>query len=308
MAPHSLLLADELEHKDEATLKRSEINRKFVSDLSVRLACPASLIYVKTLKDMPGKLNLTATEKAKVVAQKHHQLLPVMKNFVRPGKLLVKFGSPVREITEAMKDTHNIEALVVGSRALKGLDYFFLGSVAEEVVRSVKRPVFILGPGTQREDYSLSDKKELRIIIATDLTKKCRAAETYGVSLAKRLGAKVLFYHSVAETLKSVEHYVFAAGEAVPSIDSIFEDIKKDAETSMQKRVERIRSKGIPCEGYIEKEKTPFAESFLASHSDKCDLICMGDDSHGSFLSNLLGTNLRELVAKAPVPVIAVRY
>nr|BFD60710.1 universal stress protein [Bdellovibrio sp. CKG001]BFD64124.1 universal stress protein [Bdellovibrio sp. HM001]BFD68316.1 universal stress protein [Bdellovibrio sp. HAGR004] len=307
MSSHSLLIADELEGKDEVTLRRSQVNRKFASDLSVRLQCSVDLIYVKTLKDIPGRLSLNASEKSKLIAQKTQQLAPVMKSFTRPGKLIVKFGSPLREISNAVKDSHNIEALILGSRALSGMDRFFLGSVAEEVVRYVKRPVFILGPGTQNDQYALSERKELRLIIATDLTKKCRAAETYGISLAKRLGAKVLLYHSAAETLRTVEQYVFASGEATPSIDSIFEDIKKDAIKSMEKRVTRLKAKGIDCESHIEMEKTPFADTLLASHKDSMDLICMGDDSSGGLFTSLLGSNLRDMIAKSPVPVVVVR-
>ncbi len=307
MTTHSLLIADELEHKDEASLKRSQVNRRFASDLSVRLNCPVSLLYVKTLKDIPGRLALSYAEKAKVISHKHHQLAPVMKNFALPGKLIVKFGSPVKEISGASKDTNTIEALILGSRALKGMDRFFLGSVAEEVVRNVKRPVYILGPGTQRDDYSLPTKKELRIAIVTDLTKKCRASETYGVSLAKRLGAHVVLYHSVAETLRSVEQYMFAAGEATPSIDTIYADIKKEAQNSMEKKLERLRSKGISCEGIIEQEKTPLVKVFLEGPAGNCDLICMGDESQGGLLGALLGSNLRDMIANAPVPVIVVR-
>lgn len=307
MTTHSLLIADELEHKDGESLVRSQVNRRFASDLAVRLNCQVSLLYVKTLKDLPGRLALSYAEKSKIISQKHHQLSPVMKSFATPGKLIVKFGSPVKEITSAVKDTNTVEALILGSRALSGMDRFFLGSVAEEVVRNVKRPVYILGPGTQRDDYSLPTKKDLRIAIVTDLTKKCRASETYGVSLAKRLGAHVVLYHSVAETLRTVEQYMFAAGEATPSIDSIYTDIKKDAHSTLEKKLARLRQKGISCEGYIEQEKTPLVDNFMSGPAGNCDLICMGDDSHGGLLGSLLGSNLREMIAKAKVPVIVVR-
>lgn len=307
MSTKSLLLADELENKDDASLRRSQINRKFVSDLSVRLQCPVDVLYVKTLKDVPGRLSLNAAEKTRLIQQKTEQLAPVMKNFVRPGKLHVKFGSPVREIVKATKDTHNVEALVVGSRALKGMDRFFLGSVAEEVVRNIDRPVFVLGPGTQREDYALSDRKELRLVVATDLTKRCRAIETYVASLALRLGASVLLYHSAAETMKAVEQALYAAGEATPTFDTVYDDIRKDAHASMEKRVQRFRSKGINCESFIEEAKTPFAEALLASPAGKADLLCMGDESSGGLLSAIMGNNLRDVIEKASVPVLVVR-
>lgn len=307
MNTKSLLLTDELENKDDASLRRSQINRKFASDLSVRLQCPVDLLYIKTLKDIPGRLALNATEKARLIQQKTEQLEPVMKHFVRPGKLHVKFGSPAREIIKATKDSHNVEALIVGSRALKGMDRFFLGSVAEEVVRNMQRPVFVLGPGTQREDYVLSERKELRLVVATDLTKKCRAIETYAASLALRLGASILLYHSAAETMKSVEQALYGAGEAAPSFDTIYDDIRKDAHASMEKRLARFRAKGISCESFIEETKTPFAESLLSSPAGKADLICMGDESTGGLLAAIMGNNLRDMIEKSPVPVLVVR-
>jgi nucleotide-binding universal stress UspA family protein len=52
-------------------------------------------------------------------------------------------GSPARVLLEAVQDNH-ATAVIVGSHGRRGLRRFFLGSVAEQVVRSCDVPVLVV--------------------------------------------------------------------------------------------------------------------------------------------------------------------
>lgn len=306
MTTRPLLLADELDRTDDAGKKRSTFIQRFASDLSVLLECPTDLIFVHRRNDLLDKKILTSERRKGVMTQDEQKYANVLKNFQRPGDLYIRMGWPIEEIVK-LAHKEDFEALVLGTRSLQGLERFFLGSVAEEVVRSVKRPIFILGPGPQENDYHLSEKKNLHLIVATDLTKKCRAVETYAASFAKRTGARITFYYSLAESLHTAQTYAYAAGEVLSTFDTIFEDIKQDSVKSLEKKVALLKNKGIESTYHIENEIMNFSEGVLKIQSGHGDMVFMGHQSHGFIASTVLGSNLRDMIGKAKVPVVVVR-
>lgn len=307
MNPRSILVADELLHPNEATQKRSGHIQQFASDLSEYLKIPTDLIFVRPMNQEMGNKLFSDEQRKKSIAADQEKFAPVMSHFQRPGKLIIKQGWPVEEIVKLVHKENRFDSLVLGTRTLQGLERFFLGSVAEEVVRSVKRPVFILGPAAQKENYRLPRSQKLNFLVATDLTKKCRAVETYAVSLAKITGARVTFYYSLAETLKTAQQFAAVAGEVISSFDSIYADIKKDALVSMAKKVDRLKAKGVDCDSYIENEFGDFTQGVLAHSRGTSHLIFMGHQSHGMIATAFLGSNFRSMVANSKVPVVVVR-
>ncbi|GEM_PF-6430359 len=307
MDTRSIVISDEIVGQDDLAKLRSAQVRQFGSDLSERLNCPADILYVHEYWEALGRRHSSLEEQRKVIEKDKEKFAPLLKELKNPGKLVVKLGIPVNEIIKHTRQNHKLEALVMGSRSRVGLEHFFLGSVAEEVVRSIKRPIFILGPEAQKAQYRLASKKELTFLVATDLSKKCRAVETYAVSLAQKLGAKIVFYYSLADSLDSAQQYVNFSGEVISSFDSIFEDIKKEAFDGIKKKAERVERKGVKTEWHVEENPGTFVETLLNGKGKEADLIFMGNQTYGSFVTALLGSNVRDAIGKAKVPVVIVR-
>jgi nucleotide-binding universal stress UspA family protein len=55
----------------------------------------------------------------------------------------IKEGQPAEKILETI-DEENVDLVVIGSSGKHALDRFFIGSVAEKVVRSSKSPVMVI--------------------------------------------------------------------------------------------------------------------------------------------------------------------
>ncbi|MGZ3781844.1 MAG: universal stress protein [Pseudobdellovibrionaceae bacterium] len=306
MISRTVLVADDLGDSDSLARKRSELIQRFASDFSVLTQTATDLVYVHPTKDFAGK-KIPAMDKNIVIKADYEKYHSVIHNFTRPGKFHVKLGWPIHEIVKTMEETRP-EALIMGTKSHPALDRFFLGSVAEEVVRAVKRPVIVFGPEAQKKEFRLSDHKKINFLVATDLTKKCRPMETYAVSLAKRIGASVFFYYSLADTIATAQTFAYGSGELFPTFSSFTEDIKRDAYASMEKKVARLRQKGLDCDFHIENHITDFGEALLKNKkADEMQLVFMGHHSQGSFVSSILGSNLRVVIAKAKVPVVVVR-
>lgn len=307
MSTRSILVADECDSTAEQAKKRSALLQRLGSDISVLLECPADMVFVHRLNEPMGKKMFNAEARKKIIESDWQKYGSLLRNFQRPGEFFVKLGWPVEEIVKLVTKERRFEGLVLGTRSLQGLERFFLGSVAEEVVRSIKRPTFILGPGAQQEDFRLGEHTQKHYLVVTDLTKKCRAMETYAVSFAQKTGARLTFYYSLAETMHTAQQFAYAAGEALPTFHTLFEDIKNDAVNSMQKKLDRLKKKGLDCGFHIETEKADLVDAAITYAGDKTQLIFMGHQSHGIIANTVLGSNLRGMIAKAKVPVVVVR-
>jgi nucleotide-binding universal stress UspA family protein len=76
-------------------------------------------------------------------------------------------GEPAPEIIELAAKFEN-PILVLGTHSRTGIERFFVGSTAEEVLRHVKCPVITVGPHVA----PYWDRKTLRVMLATDLTER----------------------------------------------------------------------------------------------------------------------------------------
>ena len=72
-----------------------------------------------------------------------------------------------------------------------------LGSVAEELIRQSHIPVMTVGPHAQKMASKFLKQVPIKILIPTSLTRNTWRAEIYGVDLARRLNAEVIFFHNM---------------------------------------------------------------------------------------------------------------
>ena len=61
-------------------------------------------------------------------------------------KLVVKIGKPTELINQAAEEL-DVDLIVMATHGRTGVGHLFLGSVAEHVVRTAKRPVLTIRPG-----------------------------------------------------------------------------------------------------------------------------------------------------------------
>ena len=89
---------------------------------------------------------------------------------------------------------YNTDLVIIGTRGRTGLAKILLGSVAEEIFRTVACPVLTVGP------HSDAGKANIReILFATDFASEVPAAAAYAVSLAQEFQARLTLLHVVPE-------------------------------------------------------------------------------------------------------------
>ena len=89
---------------------------------------------------------------------------------------------------------HDTDLVIIGTRGRTGLAKMLLGSVAEEIFRTVPCPVLTVGP---HSDPAKANIRE--ILFATDFASEAPAAAAYAISLAQEFQARLTLLHVVPE-------------------------------------------------------------------------------------------------------------
>jgi len=107
--------------------------------------------------------------------------------------VLIEEGDIQSQLDKAIQE-HNTDLVIIGTRGRTGLAKILLGSVAEEIFRTVPCPVLTVGP---RSDAAKASIRE--ILFATDFASEAPAAAEYAVSLAQEFQARLTLLHVVPE-------------------------------------------------------------------------------------------------------------
>jgi nucleotide-binding universal stress UspA family protein len=108
-------------------------------------------------------------------------------------EVLIEEGDIQSGLEKAIQK-HNTDLVIIGTRGRTGLAKMLLGSVAEEIFRTVPCPVLTVGP------HSDAAKANIReILFATDFASEAPSAAAYAVSLAQEFQARLTMLHVVPE-------------------------------------------------------------------------------------------------------------
>src|SRR5262249_36871178 len=131
-------------------------------------------------------------EAAEVINQQHREELGET-FFGINTEVLLEQGNIQSNLQRAL-EKYGTDLVIIGTRGRTGLPKVLLGSVAEEIFRTVPCPVLTVGP------HSDSFRANIReILFATDFASDSSAAAAYAVSLAQEFRARLAMLHVVPE-------------------------------------------------------------------------------------------------------------
>jgi nucleotide-binding universal stress UspA family protein len=136
----------------------------------------------------------TYLEAAKAQDEQHRkELLDTFAGI--PTQVLIEEGSIQTCLEEAIEE-NNTDLVVIGTRGRTGVEKLLLGSVAEEIFRTVPCPVLTVGP---RAYDSAGPADQLReILYATDFSVASLKAAAYAVSLAQEFQSRLVLLHVIS--------------------------------------------------------------------------------------------------------------
>lgn len=191
------------------------------------------------------------------------------------------------------------DLMVLGTHGRAGINRWFVGSVAERVLRSAPCPVMVVPP---RDAVPTSSVAFKHIVAAIDFSASSLAALQWALSLAEEADAHLWLLH----TIEVPPELRVSAAVTDDEIDELNASARADA-------LSRLRTL-IPEEGArfcsIETATTTGEAAhailkFAAEH--ETDLIVMGAQGHGALDRFIFGSKTRDVIGGAACPVLTVR-
>ncbi|HUI45060.1 MAG TPA: universal stress protein [Nitrospirota bacterium] len=306
MPKHSILVADDIENQTDSGKRRSQAIRGAASFFAQRLNVGTELLYVEDIHAYPHD-RFDALRIREWHSQHQKRLEELSKRYQDPVIYSLKIGSPAELILKAVRSTPSPELVVVGTQGRKGLKRLLIGSVAEEVIRYAKRPVMVIGPEAWEKSWNVNAKKQLKILLATDLSKNSRAAEHYALSLAKRMGAAIVLFHCLGESFKRILTDCSMVSGWVPlNLEEILAGIQEESVKAIEQKARFFEKHDVPCYYKIDDKQIPSACSIYQEGAKDYSFVVMGTHGRNALLNAFFGSTARETILNASIPVITV--
>lgn len=194
-----------------------------------------------------------------------------------------------------------VDLTVMATHGRSALTHFFLGSVAERVLRYASRPILTVGEESSASPRPISYEN---VLVAFDFSPDSLAAARHAVNMAARTGAGVQILHVVEQEARP--------GYCTPWKESFAQEISNVIAKAREhlcvslarEGLERVEACVRSVEGRAHREIVRFA----GEHGS--DLIVMGARGFGGSEGSPgspVGTNLEATVRTAPCPVLTVK-
>lgn len=207
-------------------------------------------------------------------------------------QVLIEEGD-IQPCLAAAIEQNNTDLVVIGTRGRTGLGKLLLGSVAEQIFRTVSCLVLTVGPHSGAVHEHGGELRE--ILYATDLSPESRAAAPYVISLAKEFQSRLILMHVIPE--------------AQP------DDLVSDA--NVKPALENLLRELVPSEAsckpeYVVECGDPADMILEFAHVKQMDLVVLGvrpeKSAPGAEPHHLPAAIAYKIVSRAECPVLTVRY
>ncbi len=198
-------------------------------------------------------------------------------------RAIVREGNPAKEIIRAAEEEH-IDLIIMGKKGLSALEKLFIGSVANQVLRSAQVPLLLTSSksGPLRFD---------KILVPTDFSEHEEVERDYAWKLAKSFDSQLVFLH----VLELHDH------EFSPRVlDEMMGALTKKLASRKKREKEGI---------VITEDVTRAMNAALGivdyAETHKCDLIVISTCGPGAVERFFLGSTTEKVISHSTVPVFA---
>jgi nucleotide-binding universal stress UspA family protein len=227
---------------------------------------------------------------------------------------LVREGNAAQEIA-AVARQFRADRLLLGSRSRSKLGKLLLGSVAEQVLRSVNLPVVTLGPEAQLQ---VNESLQERVVLhATTLREASRSSAALACRIAASRGAKLVLLHVLPpETeprLQLVDSPLPKLGSREDSVPDHPLHCGQPAgiDSAAVKELLTLASEtGAACNALVETHVVhgnPFVEILAEASARHARMIVLGARHRSAFEDRTRDRTVYRVLAHARCPVLTLR-
>jgi nucleotide-binding universal stress UspA family protein len=225
---------------------------------------------------------------------------------------LVREGHPAQQIANVIRQ-FQVDQVLLGTHSRSRLGKLLLGSVAEQVLRSVNLPVITVGPQAHVAEATagaaLSDRGERVVLHATTLKAGSRASAELACRIAAQQGARLLLLH-VLPALESGGSFDGSPVKAGQSGQPAGVDSAALHELhSLACEISAAQDTGRCCHAIVPHvvHGNPAIEILAAAADYRADLIVLGATDRSVFANLTRDRTIYRVLAHARCPVLTLR-
>ncbi|GBE04427.1 universal stress protein Aq_178 [bacterium BMS3Abin10] len=140
-----------------------------------------------------------------------------------------------------------------------------------------------------------------RILVISRMTKYCRKAVHYGVSLSRKYGSELYVIHVIHDPF-SLEGWNLP----MPSLEEEYRRILRDAKEDLDTIINLEKTKGQSIKELI-REGEPTEEIVKVVKEENIDLIIMLAHEEGHLEQFLFGRSNKEIIRRMPCSILMVK-
>lgn len=269
-----------------------EVARKFDARITI--------LHVRTLfADDPNQPEFQLLDQGKYESSVEEQLAMMTEGVEtsdRVDTVMERNLSAASGILTFVED-HRVDMVVMGTHGRSALSRFFLGSVAEKVVRHASCPVMTVGHG--KSGYRNS--QDYRKILATfDFSEISKEAVRRGQQFAQAYGAEIEVLYVVEQVIPPPLDKIWQVSvkSEVPEVISSARESLKNTLGQEEFDQVKLEVRVGDADGKAEGEIVSYARE------NEFDLVIMGTHGLSGIDHALLGSTTERVVRTAPCPVL----
>lgn len=198
-------------------------------------------------------------------------------------RVLTREGSSAKAIVEAAEE-EDVDLIVMGKKGMSALEKIFIGSVANQVLRTSRAPLLL----TKKRSAPLKFDK---ILVPTDFSEHEELERDFAWKLAKGFDSELVFLH----VLELHDH------DFSPRVLDEMMDVVSQKLAARKKREEE----GIKITEDVTRALNAALGIVDYAETHKCDMIVISTCGPGAVERFFLGSTTEKVISYSTVPVFA---
>lgn len=254
----------------------------------VHVHYPNSLtpIVIETLPIIDAELQSLATQHEQFYLEQI-AAAPVMQGIHTVTTLL---EGEIAETLAAHAQAIQANLIVMTTHGWSGFEHFWLGSVAESLLRMTHTPLWLMRPG---EPAQRAAQPLRRILVPLDGSTLSEQVLPHAQALASLDGARLILARVMARRRRSDE-----ASDA---------EQKQQIEAYLQEVASRLEAQGVPADIAVGAAEQPARALLTLSRELQVDAIALATRGQGGWQRMMVGSTADKIIRASPIPVLAVR-
>jgi nucleotide-binding universal stress UspA family protein len=207
---------------------------------------------------------------------------------------------PVAEAIDEHARASRTDLVVLTTHGRGAFSRFWLGSVADDLVRRLPMPVLLLRPGEK-----VADRGFRQVLVPVDGTPLAEQALEPAVDLAGTTGVQYVLLRVVTPSVQTA--YDPGGFGITPLALPTVEELRRDAGAYLDGVAGRLRSRGLRVETAVAVHTQPAIGILETAQNCGCDLIALETHGRKGLARFFLGSVADKVVRGATLPVLVHR-